>query len=133
MFNIIHKNFILSVFITFFGCLILFALYSSGFPESLSSVFPYRNHALMWPLIISALTLIFWFFCYKNGHGYFVAFLMGFCILMPVFNSIISTAINDVTFNKFILVFLAYSGISHILYGLTDWRNVFKGLNQDAS
>ena len=130
--NLILINFKLSVLVTIVGCLLLFTYQATNFPDSLAHLGPYQNQTLIWPAIIIVATLFGWFNSYKNDEGQLGAFIIGFFILVPVFSSSVSEAINEVSYNNNEQLFLAYVGFSHILYGWLDWREVLKGLGKDG-
>jgi len=100
MSNLITINFKLSVLVTVIGCIVLFVYQASGFPESLAHLGAYRNQTLIWPAIITAMSVLFWFVYYRNDEGHVPAFILGFIMLVPVFGSTISEAINGAFYSE---------------------------------
>lgn len=133
MSNLITINFKLSVLVTVIGCIILFTYQATGFPESLAHLGAYRNQTLIWPAIIAALSVLFWFGYYRNEEGNAAAFILGFIMLIPVFGSTISETINGTFYSDKEQYYLTYIGLSHVTYGLLKWQEVVKALGQDAN
>ncbi len=123
-------NFKFSVVVAFIGSMILFIHMSTGFPDSLDHLAGrYQYYTLIWPLIIIAVEFLAWLFYYKHEEGHSIAFVIGFFLLAAIVGSIISEATNNIKYNRIELWVLAYVGISHIIYGLTNWREVLSNLN----
>ena len=109
--------------------LLLFTVVSTGFPESLSHLGAYTNQTLIWPAIFTALTVVFWLSYYRCDQGHGLAFMMGVFSLVPLMGALVSEAINDVKLYQNGKILLGYIGVSHVLYGLTEWRELVAILN----
>jgi len=126
----ITRNFKLSVVVMLIGSIILFIHISTGFPDSLDHLAGrYQYYTLMWPLIMIAIEFLAWLFYYKDEEGHTIAFAIGFLLLAAIAGSILSEATNDIKYSRVELWVLAYVGISHVIYGLTNWREVLSNLN----
>ena len=131
--RVIVGNFKLSVVITVIGCVFIFIAQSSSFPESLSHLGAYQNQALIWPAIVGFLSVFFWFIYYRQEEGHVPAFILGFMILIPAVSGSVSELINGPYFNESEKIFLYYSGLSHILYGLIERKSILSALGQNAN
>jgi hypothetical protein len=118
MSNLITINFKLSVLLTVIGCIVLFVHQASGVPESLAHLGPYKNQTLIWPAIITTMSVLLWFGYYRNEEGQGPALILGFIMLIPVFGSAISEAINGAFYSDNEQYYLTYIGLSHVIYGL---------------
>lgn len=123
-------NFKLSVLVAMIGGIALFIHIATGFPASLDHLAGrYQYYTLMWPLIIIAIELLAWLLYYKDEEGHTIAFGIGFIILASIVGSFVSESVNDIKYLRIELWVLAYVGISHVIYGLTNWREVLNNLN----
>lgn len=127
----IDKNFKLSILITIIAGFLSFFYMATGFPEVLSHLFgKYKLETMAFPLVIITLEVLAWFIYYKDEEGHLIAFIVGFFMLLPVAGSLISESVNDIRFNRIELWLLTYLGVSHVLYSLTNWRELLKGLGE---
>lgn len=132
MHQFITLNFRLSILLSIVGMLVLFSLIAIGYPQSIAHLSFYKTETLTWLLIISVITIIAWFVYYRHEEGHFLAFSIGFAVLIPAVGIFISESINDVYYNVYEKIFFSYAGVSHVLYGLLEWRSVLKMLGRDA-
>ncbi|MET0005530.1 MAG: hypothetical protein ABW087_18140 [Candidatus Thiodiazotropha sp.] len=109
----------------------MFYQIQSGYPESVNHL-PIPHMALIEPLILVALSVLFWFMSYKDEEGHLIAFCIGFFIIVPALGAGISEAIHGQFYRNDEELARWYIGISHVLYGLVNIREVLEGLGQDA-
>ncbi|MBI3546526.1 MAG: hypothetical protein HY081_08045 [Gammaproteobacteria bacterium] len=133
MHQLITLNFKLSILLGIVGMLMLFGSMAIGYPQSVAHLASYKSQTLAWPLIIFVLIIIAWFVYYRYEEGYFLAFSIGFTVLIPAAGIFISESINGAYYNDYEKIFLSYVGMSHISYGLLEWRSVLKVLGRDAN
>ena len=127
----IEINFKFSIIIALICGFISFFYLVSGFPGSLDPLIgQYKYEALAFPLVVIFLDVLAWFYYYKEDEGHLIAFMIGFFLLIPVVGSLVSESVNNVKFNRIELWVLAYLGVSHILYALTNWRELLKSLGE---
>lgn len=135
MHAIITINFRLALVATIIGCMAFYWITQSGYPESVDHLLvrSYRLKALAIPLIIVVLTVLLWFMFYKNNEGHLPAFIIGWFLFAPALSSRISENINGPFFSDVQEILCWYVGLSHIIYGLLNAREVFEGLGKDAN
>ncbi|MCP4976243.1 MAG: hypothetical protein GY931_08795 [Maribacter sp.] len=119
---------------TIIGGLVIFWLRQTGYPESVEHLLvgSYKLMALGMPLIAVSLTALLWFFAYKNDEGHLAAFVLGWLLLMPALSSSVSESINGQFYSDKEELFFWYVGLSHIMYGLLNAKEVLEGLGKDG-
>ena len=120
----VARNFRVAVWVTVLGGLALFARGASDF-DAVSEVYRgYAAQAIAGPLVLAMITTLFWFLWYREGSGHWPAFGVGAMLLVAAGGLFAGSAASGLGYDGTELAFLVYAGVSHVLYGLLEWRDV---------
>src|SRR5882672_1169589 len=124
--SVLRANFVGAVWATaLIGALLIWADWAHGPP---SGIFFGRYSptvgAAVFGFAFGVGEIMLWFYQFKDdddGNGT-AAMLAGCIILLPVLETVISDAANDVHDRSYVLVWiLSYLALAHIIYGLHCW------------
>ena len=133
MYQAVLVNFRIAVLVTVLGSLAFAAIIGSGYPDTVEHLpGSYKWEAILGPLMSAALTVIFWFWGYKNEEGHLAAFLMAVFFLAAAVGAFAAEAIYGPYYSNVQETFLWYVGISHLIYALSNAGEVLRELGKDA-
>jgi hypothetical protein len=133
MYQAVLINFRIALLVTIIGSLAFATLIGTGYPDTVEHLpGSYKWESIASPLICATLTVIFWFSGYKDEEGHLPAFLMAVYLLAPALGAFAAEAIYGAFYSDLQKIFHWYAGVSHLLYGLTNAREVIRELGKDA-
>ena len=114
------------------GCLVLIFQLSHSV-ESLQVMYGrYYYAALLPPILAIFFTVPFWLVYYRYDEGNWPAFYLGFFLVVSAAGLVASAAFSDLGYSKLELTVVLYVGVSHLAYGLLDWRDVVRNLGKES-
>jgi hypothetical protein len=132
MSSLVVWNFRLAVLVTVLGGLAIFAGVA-GDDEAVRALHIDRStYTVAAPLLLAVLTTILWFVRYRDGDGQWPAFLVGATLLVAAGALWSTAAVAGQPLPRTEFVYVAYAGVSHVLYALLEWRDIVGMLGQEG-
>jgi hypothetical protein len=132
MSSLVARNFRISVAVLLAGCLVNFWQLSHAWASVHAVYGGFSYRLFLGPVFAFLATSVCWFAYYRNDEGYFAAFFIGFFLVATTISTLISSSFSNLPFSKAAVAIALYAGISHICYGLLEWRSVFETLGQES-
>jgi len=125
-------NFRIALIVTAIGFIVLLSIAadSPAAAEEASEIL-YATESGIVAFVAMGITILLWPDYYRGNGGHLPAFVVGWILLVPALGSSIANSINGDYYGGELNVFLWYIGVSHILYGLTNARELVSGLTDD--
>jgi hypothetical protein len=128
----ISRNFQISVLVLFVACVLDMFDVVRSIDEIRAVYGRFTHRVVVAPFFIGAITAVAWIGQYRHGHGHWTALLIGLTLLVSTAGMHLSATVNELGYSRLDLVVLLYAGLSHILFSLQEWQEIFAKLGSDA-